>query len=171
MSNARISQIYGVYKHQFNGAPAGSLGHLAMEYLRAMTEIFDYFVEPEVYGPRTYEKLRMDYLEGLISKKKWASRMSHRETLRTKKMRLWALRQMYQNAAADIFGALLTESIVNMNPCEATLRRFVDSHETLREYYAKEMKIIISDFSDGLAKILVKDGFRVFWTHADVKLI
>lgn len=169
MSNARVAQIYSVYKDQFNGAPLGSLGHLAMQYLRAMTEIFDYFLEPEAYGPRTYEKLRMDYLEGLITKKRWASRMSHRETIRTKKMKIWALRQMYQNAAADIFGHLLTESIIKMNPSEDTLRRFTDSHETLRLYYAKEMNSILSDYSDTTGKILVKENHQVFWTNANLK--
>lgn len=169
MSNVRVAQIYGAYRIAFKDARPGSIERLAMEYLRAMTEIFDYFPEPEAYTPRTYEKIRMEYLQGLITKKRWASKMSHRETLRTKKMRIWSLRTMYQNTAADIFSHLLHESVIKMNPSLDSLERFVKSHETLRLYYAKEMQVILSDFSDTRAKILVKlDNGSIQWQLVDL---
>lgn len=80
------------------------------QYLRAMTEIFDYFHEPEAYGPQSYVKLRMDYLQGHITKAKWASKLSHKETLRIKQSKLLQLRQMYQRTAADIFARLYSDS-------------------------------------------------------------
>jgi DNA-binding ferritin-like protein (Dps family) len=169
MSNQRVAFIYDAYRTVFLKASTYSMERLASEYLRAMTEIFDYFQEPEAYGPRTYEKLRMEYLQGLISKKRWASKMSHRETIRTKRTRIFNLRNMYKNASADIFSILYNESIVKMNPSVSLLQHFVDSHETLRAYYEQEMKNILADFSDTTAKVLIKDNNRLLWQYVNIK--
>lgn len=182
LTNGRIGLIYSIYKDIFK--VQGPSIFVALQFLRAITEIFDYFREPEPYGPESYLELRLEYLRGQISKEKWASKMSHKETLRIKTQRISALRAMYQTTAADIFIVFYRDTTnhlkTNFNTMDekfglALLKTFGDSNETLRLYYAKEMLKIISDYSDSGARILYKDpeSLRLSWkicTSETIKL-
>lgn len=184
LTNARISNIYNFYREIFKNYSSivgESVVGVALQFLRSVTEIFDYFREPDPYGPNSYLELRLEYLRGLISKEKWASKMSHKETLRVKMNRISTLRAMYQATAADIFLVFYTETTNNYkkyNVMEDTislslLKTFGDSNETLRLYYAKEMLKIISDYSDAGAKILYKDpeNYKLYWKICTSEII
>jgi hypothetical protein len=82
---------------------------ISTHYIRNIAEAVDVNFALEAYGPQSHRDLRIDYLQNKITKAQWASKMSHRETLRTKHAKTRELHVMFQSACADIFGRLFTE--------------------------------------------------------------
>lgn len=145
---------------------------LARQFFRVLPEIGYRNRVNALYGPTTHERLRFDYLENKITKEEWASKLSHRETLRIKNFRLSALNEMLHAAAADIFGKLHSE-IYKMsllvdfpNPSvpkilsarsKAVLEhitQFTTALEALRVYHIREACRIVSDYSDKTVSVL-----------------
>jgi hypothetical protein len=151
---------------------------LTRQFFRVLPEIGYRNRVNAVYGPSTHEKLRFDYLENKITKEEWASKLSHRETLRIKNYRLSALNEMLHAACADIFSKLHSE-IYKMSLLEDAprnprfpggiappivsgkskivvdhLTQFTQSLETLRIYHIREACRIVSDYSDKTVTVL-----------------
>jgi len=163
-----------------------------ISFVRCISEAADHVIYVPQYGPETHRQLRVDYLKKNITKAEWASKMSNKETLRYKKLKLSHLHLMFQTASADIFSKILTESesikIPNV-PIEGihseaytkTMNDFVkisilnlctfnDSLENLRVYFKNEMVRILSDYSDKTCRILdyanPKDPRTLMWTES-----
>lgn len=170
LSNARINEIYYYFRLQMAAKQEDST--IMSNFLRANIEAFDYERPIEDYGPRTYEKLRFNYLDAKISKDQWASRLSCKETLRIKKKKLHELKNMYQTAASDIFAKFYFDTktkfmalgtncyVADLND----LQDFNQQNESLRIYYEKEMRAILADYSDVSAKVLVREGSQIQWS-------
>jgi len=82
------------------------------EIMRALLESVDPYYAPTMpveYTPNTHQDLRIKFLKKEITKTQWASRMSCRETHRTKNRKVFDLHQMFQTAGADIFARFYTD--------------------------------------------------------------
>lgn len=93
---------------------------LTEEWVRALVESADdrqmriqadefggYHQRTNAYGPDDHQDLRIEYLEGRLSKKAWATKLSTRETLRNKHDRVVRLHRMFQSAASDLVQRLV----------------------------------------------------------------
>jgi hypothetical protein len=135
----------------------------ATQYMRCIAEAVDLQHNIEPYGRETHRDLRIQFLQNSITKKEWASKMSHRETLRTKQLKCRDLHLMFQTACADIFARLYTEcekyaldknEARKMTEIIKSLNIFIEGAEGLRLYYNDQLKRILSDYSDKSAKLL-----------------
>jgi len=141
---------------------------IATHYIRNIAEAVDQNFALEAYGPNSHRDLRIDFLQNKITKAQWASKMSHRETLRSKHFKTRELHVMFQSACADIFARLFTETeknsklqvftvaqqahaiAENLN----TLEQFNQGAEDLRVYYNTQLRRILKDYSDKGARLL-----------------
>lgn len=138
------------------------------------------------YGPNDHQDLRIDYLEGRLSKKDWATKLSTRETLRTKYERVERLHRMFQSAAADLVQKLQADlnaaaaasgattrvhvdrgyrlptavenrpTIVDATVAKAIADPFFDSCANLQLYYNREKLKIYEDYTDKRVMLLWK---------------
>jgi hypothetical protein len=97
---------------------------LCTQYLRVLVEIIDARERrPDVYGPESYESLRLDYLQQKITKTEWASKLSYKETVRQKMFKLGTLLSMFKTASWDILLKFYTESRANADLGTLVFRR------------------------------------------------
>jgi hypothetical protein len=169
LSNTRINEIYYFFRIELAAKQFDAI--VMSNFIRANIEAFDYERPIEEYGPRTYEKLRFNYLDAKITKDQWASRLSCKETLRTKKKKLDELKAMYQTAASDIFAKFYFETKTKFMASKPNCyiaditdaKDFNNQNESLRVYYDKEIRLILADYSDVSAKILNRSGTDIRW--------
>lgn len=208
LSNHNIQIIYGLMDYQqtilnynYNRMPYyRKLSTKLSDCLRCLSELVDGRYGPRAehaaYGPQTHQDLRIDYLEKKITKAAWASKLSHRETLRIKYARQRAIYAMFQTAAADLFAQFLT-TMTNMSQNDTTSRRtkstqnyrskvldpeacvpvmesFIDSINNLRIYHIRESIRIIKDYSDSSIRIMHYEegsptGVQFYWVNSSVR--
>jgi hypothetical protein len=137
----------------------------ASHYIRCIAEAVDLNIINEPYSPMSHRDLRIDFLQNKITKAQWASKMSHRETIRLKQTKCRELHVMFQSACADIFARLYTdfEKINGMVFLSHDLKisdflnclvLFNKGAEGLRLYYNSQIVRILSDYSDKGARVL-----------------
>ena len=112
----RLYQMYSLDLYKPNGA-ANLQYDLMNEWCRELPhahEVYTHVVnDPNAtagYTPDSYEHLRRDYLNNNITKKHWASSLSHKETIRHKKQRLRFLYDMFLRASTDLFQRFIHQS-------------------------------------------------------------
>lgn len=141
---------------------------IATHYIRNIAEAVDVPHHANDYGPMYHRDLRIDFLQNKITKAQWASKISHRETIRTKQAKCRELHVMFQSACADIFAKLYTDTEKNcllqsntvalqaaaIEKNLQTLELFNHAAEDLRQYYNDQLKRILSDYSDKGARLL-----------------
>ena len=169
----RLEWIYAVldpgYIH--GSLEAQHAYRITCQWLQAIPESLDVMVRNEPYTPQIYEDLRIAYLQQRITKEKWASKLSHRETLRIKSSRLAALHSMFQNACVDLFTNLFDELVQaraaaghGAGPIQGPIMppvglpeliAFNSAMESLRMYYAQQVMVVLSDYSDTRIRMLV----------------
>jgi len=194
VTSGRIRQLYDTYDTAFGdrvflgvvhvgfNKPAHTLYVDMCEWLRALPETLDWrYIHgaPEAYSPDAYVDLRIKYLTGQLSKAKWASALSHRETLRIKMSRLFAIQVMFQTASADVFLKFHTDSMdlaalagqdiikpatrwaphrtvktLSVEQGSPILQLFLDAMESLRVYTVKETVKVFNDYSDTKTRVL-----------------
>jgi hypothetical protein len=169
-SSQKFSFIYSMLDHSCSRSELAPHYSICKQYLRVLPELAYIFTREIVYGPDTHINLRLEYLKGTITKDEWRTKLSHRETLRIKDMRISALHQMLRAAASDIFlqfyreirkismddNFLSTsnERVINPRRIEPVLTTFNDSMENLRKYHIQESCRVISDYSDATVNVL-----------------
>ena len=183
VTSGRIRQLYDVYDTHFGTDGANNSLYVDMcEWLRALPETLDWryiHAAPAVYGPDLYQDLRIAYLQGQVTKAKWASKLSHRETLRIKMARLHAIQAMFQTASADVFLKFHTDALARaaqvgidiIKPATRwapqrtvktlsiamglpMLKVFLQAMESLRVYTNKETVKVLNDYSDSKCRLL-----------------
>jgi hypothetical protein len=211
ISNHNIQTIYGLtdfHQSQLSYYSTNLLQYKKLcvklsDYLRCLSELVDNRfarrAEEEAYGPNTHQDLRIEYLQKKITKTGWASKLSHRETLRIKYARQRAIYLMFQTAAADLFAQFLTtmrkfaesdetsmktkstlayrSRIIDPQAAYPVIDSFINSIENLRIYHIRESLRIIKDYSDTSIRVMyahpVADdrttGVQMYWTLASVK--
>jgi len=202
LSNNNIGSIYNFF--EFSNAYETTRAwrdsyRLLNEYLRCMAEAVDiwrFHRVPEAYHQRSHEDLRIDYLVKKIDKAAWATKVSQRETLRTKGLRFQAIHAMLQTAMADLFAQFLStlrrmsldDTISKDHPLSVVRRRttriicpkaagpIVDSFclsvNNLRIYHIKESLRIVSDYSDASVRVMDFDEEnRLIWVSKDIKAL
>lgn len=137
--------------------------HIVSSIVRILIEALDPWQQPaaaEAYTQQTYLKLRIDYIESKISKATWASKLSHKETLRIKKCRLRTVFDTFVAVGTDVFNALHQALCRPQVPEDRRngVEAFVKAFETLRIYYNAEVRRILQDYSDSTARLLVWAG-------------
>jgi len=138
--------------------------------LRILLEAHDPWQQPPAavaYTQQTYQDLRIAYIESKISKAEWASKLSHKETLRIKKSRLRTIFDTFLAVSTDLFNEFYAK-LVQQTPtlaaheqrprCEEAVGTFVRAFETLRAYYNSELRRILSDYSDTSIRVLMWGG-------------
>lgn len=193
ISTARIRDTYNLFLGF--STSASHIYNRMCQWLRALPEGIDghYNLNENRFGdytPESYEDLRLLYLRGRITKKRWASQLSHRETTRMKHFRLLAIQRMFQSASADVFLKMHTAASAmartsgtpvarpydgvtfNSVPAEGLpiLEEFLKSMESLRKYSITETVKILSDYSDSAARVLewmpvdsTKKAYNLTW--------
>ena len=182
ITNIRIREMYDIYNTYFSKSDSAGKYDEMCQWLRSLPEAVDPYYGPRAqdaeYGPQTYENLRIQYLEKSISKSQWASRLSHKETLRIKALKLLSIHTMFQTACADVFLKLHTDSVqaaqagnlriktstryipemyisvVSLDLGMPILQTFLESMESLRIYTIRETLKVLSDYSDTSTRVL-----------------
>lgn len=201
LSNTNIGSVYNFFEYsspqcyEYSRQWAVAYKKLA-DYLRCMAEAVDVYRwnrVPEAYNQRSHEDLRIDYLQKKIDKAAWATKISQRETLRTKGLRFQAIHAMLQTAMADLFAQFLTtlrkmsqdDAISKDHPLSQVRRRttriicpqaalpvieqFLVSLNNLRQYHIKESLRIVSDYSDATIRVMDYDEKNLVWQLKNVK--
>jgi hypothetical protein len=133
------------------------------QWIRVLPETVGLPAQQTEYNPHTHEDLRIKYLNKEITKVQWATKLSHRETLRIKNNRLAALCLMFQTASMDLFTNAYDE--IRQIRAAGTVRRdmmgimarYSESMESLRQYYGTQVLHVLSDYSDSWIRMLVWD--------------
>jgi hypothetical protein len=184
ITNVRIREIYDIFGTYFNRSGSPGLKNYTdmSQWLRALPEAVDPHYGPTAqeaaYGPDSYEYLRIQYLEQTITKAQWASKLSHRETLRSKALKLYSIHTMFQTACADLFLRLHTDAIqaaqagqlrlktstryiaemyiavISVDSGMPIVQTFLDSMESLRVYTIREILKVLADYSDTSTRVL-----------------
>lgn len=129
----RFSVVYNLLDETMGNDPNYQL---VCQYLRALPEAVYYTPDPVNYEPMLYEDLRIKYLEETITKAQWASKLSHRETLRIKNQRLHAITRMFYTASADLFLQLVSE-LQNAADTNGTVTRLKKAQPTARNQHGR----------------------------------
>jgi hypothetical protein len=176
-SSARIGFIYDAYELTNHVNEKDYL--LVKQYIRSFPESFDIFRRPVYYDPMTYDGLRRRYLKGQMTKAKWASNLSHCETIHRKNQKLYQVYSMFQNACTDIFNQLYNDTaeasskpncgtrsirnrynivrivkMVHPQDSQIIFQKFLKCADALRIYLIKEICKILDDYSDTLVTVL-----------------
>lgn len=175
ITSGRIRHLYDIYETYF----FLEKNYQDMcQWLRALPETLDWrytLAAPPAYGPQLYEDLRINYLEGQLTKAKWASKLSHRETLRIKSSRLFAIQAMFQTASADVFLKFHTDAT------EASRVHGIDivkpatrwaPHRTVRALtvpLGKPFLVAFNEAMESLRVYTVKETVKVLNDYADTK--
>ena len=187
-NHRRTQEIYECIGQSYQGRPHEPLYNTAFQYMRALPEAADgrYRRADVAYTQDLYQEMRIEYLENKITREHWASKLSHRETLRTKTERLNALLAMFEAASSDLFVRLHSELEAVRTVGQLPARRpgvsvaealpivkaFVRGCESLRLYFCAELARCISDYSNRTVRALVWDpserGLVLTWTNASV---
>lgn len=129
------------------------------------------------YGPDDHEDLRMEYLRGHLSKKDWATKLSTRETLRTKRERITRLHRMFQSAASDLVQKLVhdLEEAATASGTTAKVQTFTGYDRDYRGVYST-VKFPVID-SGAVATAILEPFFeaceslRVYYMREKAKLL
>jgi hypothetical protein len=157
-------------------------------------DLYQRAVDP--YNQMSHQDLRIEYLTQKIDKAAWASKLSQRETYRTKHFRFQAINAMLQTALADLFAQFLTtlramsfdDKVSKNHPLSEIRRRttrvicpeaalplvesFLVSVNALRIYHIKESLRIVSDYSDNRIRVMdYEDDGVLIWNNKSVKLL
>lgn len=200
LSNENIGSVYNFFdfSNGYEVTKKWTMTYRALnEYLRCMAEAVDLWRwnrTAEAYNQRSHEDLRIDYLQKKIDRAAWASKMSQRETLRTKGLRFQAIHAMLQTAMADLFAQFLTtlrkmslDNVISKDHPLSQVRRrttriidpeaarpivesFTLSINNLRVYHIKESLRIVSDYSDATVRVMdFDDDHRLLWANRSIK--
>ena len=145
-----------------------------LQWTRVLWETVGYHAVTHVdYSPASHEDLRIKYLNKEITKAQWATKLSHRETLRIKGNRLASLLLMFQTASMDLFNNLYDEIRVAQGAhrlpqqAPAMLKTYCDSMEGLRQYYVTQVLHVLSDYSDTVFRMIVWSRPRGYLADVD----
>jgi hypothetical protein len=183
-NHRRTQDIYEALGHSVGRSYEGAY-NTAFQFLRALPEATDLRrARDTVYTPDMYQEMRIEYLEKRLTKEQWATRLSHRETLRIKQERLNALLNMFAAASSDLFLRFHTDlmALCGASPPKKTLHgslavpivgAFVRGCESLRVYFCTELAHCISDYANrtvrGLTWVRQQQGMVLLWSIIDVK--
>lgn len=144
-----------------------------INYVRNVLELVDgrygrrAHAEP-MYNPQSHEDLRRKVLLKQISQEQWASTLSARETVRTKKFRLFQLDEMLRAASVDLLNRLSNDvrhqcTQGNLVHGKQVCKRYYVSMREIHKYYVQCQMDVISDYSDKTLTTLLGVGAGNQW--------
>ena len=170
-----IQALYTFFPANVYSAKADSDQMLLMERLyawcRVLNETYDYLrgdrMGNTTYDQTTYRDFRVDFLRNRITKEEWATKLSTRETIRIKNIRIGALNDMFRSALTDIFqnfynkanvlciekGQQIRDSQqrmsnhIKLEDAVPLLTDFTVSCENLRIYYIQSLLALLKDYT------------------------
>jgi len=170
-----IQALYSFFPATVYSPKATSDQMLLIEKLyawcRVLNETYDYLRADRLgnitYDQNTYRDFRVDFLRNRLSKEDWATKLSTRETIRIKNIRIGALNDMFRSALTDIFQNFYTRAnvlciekgqqvrdaqqrtsnFIKMEDAEPLVKDFTVSCENLRVYYIQSLLGLLKDYT------------------------
>ena len=106
-------------------------------------------VAPPPYSDATYRGLRVQRLLGEIDEPQWAARLSHAETVRTKRERMLGAEIVLVNVGADLLRGVLRDCASS-----ADVRDALPAFEELRAMTNEQRRAIMADYDERLVFVV-----------------